>query len=267
MKTPVAAPAPPTRGDLIIYHICRFIAVGVSRLYFPGTVMGRENLPARRRLHRRARAPLLCRLAHRRPDHAPPTAPLHREGRGLEVQAHRSHPHRLRGVPGQPVRSRPRGPAAMPGGPHGRGTPRDVPRGHEEIGARHRRAQGRRGLSGPSCRGGRRSRRHRRVRKSHATGIVVPPPEAGERRDRAARARPRASPADGAGRCRRERRRHGAAGGRGSGARRRPSIRGAWKRPSNRLSTRPRPASGASACPQGRTAAERPGSGQEPVAC
>ena len=46
VKTPVAAPAPPTRGDLIIYHICRFIAVGVSRLYFPGTVMGRENLPA-----------------------------------------------------------------------------------------------------------------------------------------------------------------------------------------------------------------------------
>jgi 1-acyl-sn-glycerol-3-phosphate acyltransferase len=28
-----------------VYKICRFIAVGVSRLYFPGTVSGRENLP------------------------------------------------------------------------------------------------------------------------------------------------------------------------------------------------------------------------------
>ncbi|MFZ2057385.1 MAG: lysophospholipid acyltransferase family protein [Acidimicrobiales bacterium] len=41
----VVAP-PPSGGDLIVYRICRFIAVGVSRLYFPGTVTGRENLPA-----------------------------------------------------------------------------------------------------------------------------------------------------------------------------------------------------------------------------
>ena len=41
-----AVVTPPSRGDLIVYRICRFIAVGVSRLYFPGTVMGRENLPA-----------------------------------------------------------------------------------------------------------------------------------------------------------------------------------------------------------------------------
>ncbi len=42
-----AAPAPPSRGELLIYRLCRSIAVGVSRLYFPGTVKGRENLPAR----------------------------------------------------------------------------------------------------------------------------------------------------------------------------------------------------------------------------
>ena len=36
---------PPTRGDLIVYRVCRSIAVGASRLYFPGTVKGRENLP------------------------------------------------------------------------------------------------------------------------------------------------------------------------------------------------------------------------------
>jgi len=36
---------PPSRGDILVYKICRFIAVGVSRLYFPGTVSGRENLP------------------------------------------------------------------------------------------------------------------------------------------------------------------------------------------------------------------------------
>lgn len=36
---------PPTRGDLIVYRVCRSIAVGASQLYFPGTVKGRENLP------------------------------------------------------------------------------------------------------------------------------------------------------------------------------------------------------------------------------
>jgi len=36
------ATGPPSRTDLIIYHICRFIAVGVSRVYFR-KVMGREN--------------------------------------------------------------------------------------------------------------------------------------------------------------------------------------------------------------------------------
>jgi 1-acyl-sn-glycerol-3-phosphate acyltransferase len=30
---------------MIVYRLCRSIAVGVSRLYFPGTVKGRENLP------------------------------------------------------------------------------------------------------------------------------------------------------------------------------------------------------------------------------
>jgi 1-acyl-sn-glycerol-3-phosphate acyltransferase len=32
---------------MIVYRLCRSIAVGVSRLYFPGTVQGRENLPPR----------------------------------------------------------------------------------------------------------------------------------------------------------------------------------------------------------------------------
>jgi 1-acyl-sn-glycerol-3-phosphate acyltransferase len=32
---------------MFIYRLCRFIAVGASRLYFPGTVKGRENLPAK----------------------------------------------------------------------------------------------------------------------------------------------------------------------------------------------------------------------------
>ncbi len=46
MNVPGAVAMPPSRGDVVVYHICRFIAVGVSRLYFPGTVTGRENLPA-----------------------------------------------------------------------------------------------------------------------------------------------------------------------------------------------------------------------------
>jgi 1-acyl-sn-glycerol-3-phosphate acyltransferase len=41
-----AVEAPPSLGDIVIYRICRFIVVGVSRLYFPGTVKGRENLPS-----------------------------------------------------------------------------------------------------------------------------------------------------------------------------------------------------------------------------
>ena len=32
---------------MIVYRLCRSLAVGVSRLYFPGTVQGRENLPPR----------------------------------------------------------------------------------------------------------------------------------------------------------------------------------------------------------------------------
>jgi 1-acyl-sn-glycerol-3-phosphate acyltransferase len=32
---------------MVVYRLCRSIAVGVSRLYFPGTVKGRENLPPR----------------------------------------------------------------------------------------------------------------------------------------------------------------------------------------------------------------------------
>jgi 1-acyl-sn-glycerol-3-phosphate acyltransferase len=37
--------APPTLGARLLYAVCRFIAVGLSRLFFPGPVIGRENLP------------------------------------------------------------------------------------------------------------------------------------------------------------------------------------------------------------------------------
>ncbi len=45
------APAPvatgrPSRRDMFVYRVIRAIAVGASRLYFPGRVIGRENLPA-----------------------------------------------------------------------------------------------------------------------------------------------------------------------------------------------------------------------------
>jgi 1-acyl-sn-glycerol-3-phosphate acyltransferase len=36
---------PPTRGELLLYQALRAIAVGVSRVYLPGRVVGRENLP------------------------------------------------------------------------------------------------------------------------------------------------------------------------------------------------------------------------------
>jgi 1-acyl-sn-glycerol-3-phosphate acyltransferase len=37
---------PPTRGDILLYRIARGIAVGLSRLYLPGRVLGKENLPS-----------------------------------------------------------------------------------------------------------------------------------------------------------------------------------------------------------------------------
>jgi 1-acyl-sn-glycerol-3-phosphate acyltransferase len=38
--------APPTWRARLLYAVCRFIAVGLSRLLFPGPVIGRENLPS-----------------------------------------------------------------------------------------------------------------------------------------------------------------------------------------------------------------------------
>jgi len=46
----VSAPGPgtgPRRGALALYAVCRVIAVGASRLYLPGPVLGREHLPER----------------------------------------------------------------------------------------------------------------------------------------------------------------------------------------------------------------------------
>ena len=39
-------PGGPSFSELLIYRLLRAIAVGASRLYFPGRVFGRENLPA-----------------------------------------------------------------------------------------------------------------------------------------------------------------------------------------------------------------------------
>jgi 1-acyl-sn-glycerol-3-phosphate acyltransferase len=45
-ERPAAADtAPPTWRARLLYAVCRFIAVGLSRLLFPGPVIGRENLP------------------------------------------------------------------------------------------------------------------------------------------------------------------------------------------------------------------------------
>ena len=46
VKTPDAVTAPPSRAEIALYRVFRFVLVGLSRLYFPGTVTGRENLPA-----------------------------------------------------------------------------------------------------------------------------------------------------------------------------------------------------------------------------
>lgn len=40
-----AVPGPPTRGELALYRAVRLLAVGLSRLVFPGRVVGAENLP------------------------------------------------------------------------------------------------------------------------------------------------------------------------------------------------------------------------------
>ncbi|MHB1987014.1 MAG: lysophospholipid acyltransferase family protein [Acidimicrobiales bacterium] len=42
--SPILARAP-TRGDLFLYRVCRLAAVGLSKLLFPGRVVGTENLP------------------------------------------------------------------------------------------------------------------------------------------------------------------------------------------------------------------------------
>ncbi len=38
-------PRPPTRGELLLYRACRAVAVGASVLYYPGRVIGKENVP------------------------------------------------------------------------------------------------------------------------------------------------------------------------------------------------------------------------------
>src|SRR5487761_2153848 len=44
LRAPVD-PAPPTRSTRLLYAVCRFVAVGISRLICPGVVSGLENLP------------------------------------------------------------------------------------------------------------------------------------------------------------------------------------------------------------------------------
>lgn len=43
--SPAEVPPAPGFGEMVIYRLLRAIAVGASRLYFPGKVFGRENLP------------------------------------------------------------------------------------------------------------------------------------------------------------------------------------------------------------------------------
>jgi len=43
--TPTPPAGHPTRGELLAYKVARGIAVGISRIYLPGGVVGRENLP------------------------------------------------------------------------------------------------------------------------------------------------------------------------------------------------------------------------------
>ncbi len=38
-------PRPPTPGEVRLYRACRGVAVGLSRLFFPGRVVGLENIP------------------------------------------------------------------------------------------------------------------------------------------------------------------------------------------------------------------------------
>ena len=46
MSKPKFSPTRLPLSEVVVYHLVRFIAVGLSRLYFPGTVKGRQNLPA-----------------------------------------------------------------------------------------------------------------------------------------------------------------------------------------------------------------------------
>jgi 1-acyl-sn-glycerol-3-phosphate acyltransferase len=45
VSRPQFSPTRLTVSEMVVYHLVRTIAVGLSRLYFPGTVKGRENLP------------------------------------------------------------------------------------------------------------------------------------------------------------------------------------------------------------------------------
>ena len=45
MKASRFSPTPLSLSEFIVYKLVRTIAVGASRLYFPGTVKGRGNLP------------------------------------------------------------------------------------------------------------------------------------------------------------------------------------------------------------------------------
>ncbi len=46
MSAPSTQRAPVSRGALLLYRVIRALAVGASRLYFPGSVVGREHVPA-----------------------------------------------------------------------------------------------------------------------------------------------------------------------------------------------------------------------------
>ena len=99
-----AAPAPPSRGAPHL-PVVPFHSGGRVQAVLPGDGEGPGEPACPGRLHRGTGAPLIRRLAHRRPDHGATAAPLHRERRGLEVEADRWRDRGVWRVPCEPVRA------------------------------------------------------------------------------------------------------------------------------------------------------------------
>ena len=125
--------SPPTRPELFAYRICRILSVGLSRLYFPGTVTGRENLPASGAfivapVHRSYVDWLLvARITRRRLRYIV-------KEEVWKSRAGRAHARGARRLSREPLRGRPGGPRTLPGCPRRRRAARHVPRRHPSHG-------------------------------------------------------------------------------------------------------------------------------------